>query len=77
MNVFKNNFDLLVKNIAINGYQNITPVPKAISNKNGKTKLFLNTFIWGAHTLARPGLLRVKNLTTLRKILNSIHPPAT
>lgn len=47
------NFDLLVKNIALNGYDNVTPVQKAISNKNGKAKLFLNTFDGGGHTLAR------------------------
>lgn len=47
------NFDLLVRNITLNGYDNVIPVQKAISNKNGRTKLFLNTFEGGGHTLAR------------------------
>ena len=34
-------YTLLVKNIEINGYNNIFPVQKAISNKTGSAKLFL------------------------------------
>jgi len=49
------NFDLLVKNIAINGYTNITAVPKAISNKNEKTELFLDRINLGSHSLVTPG----------------------
>ena len=48
------NFDLLVKNIAINGYDNITVVPKAISNKNGKTEFFLDRINLGSHSLVKP-----------------------
>lgn len=48
------NFDLLVRNITLNGYDNVIPVQKAISNKNGRAKLFLNIFDLGSHTLARP-----------------------
>jgi len=36
-----NNFDLLVKNIEVNGYKNIVAQQKAVSNRNGTTKLFL------------------------------------
>ena len=46
------NFDLLVKNIAINGYDNVTAVPKAISNKNGDAKLFLDRISLAGHSLA-------------------------
>jgi FkbM family methyltransferase len=35
------NYDLLLKNIEINGYDNIIPVQKAVSNKVGTVKLFL------------------------------------
>lgn len=35
-------YALLVKNIEINGYNNVIPVKKAISNKSGAKKLFLN-----------------------------------
>lgn len=48
------NFDLLVKNIAINGYHNITPIQKAISNKNGRAELFLDRVNPGSHSLVRP-----------------------
>lgn len=36
------NFALLVKNIEVNGFRNIIPVPKAVSNKPGKGSLFLS-----------------------------------
>ena len=35
------NFVLLKKNIKINNYQNVIPVQKAVSNKNGKGRLYL------------------------------------
>ena len=47
------NFDLLVKNISLNRYGNINPVKKAISNKNGKAELFLDTTSFGANSLVR------------------------
>jgi len=36
------NFQLLKKNVEINKYQNVTLEQKAISNKNGKTNLFIS-----------------------------------
>ena len=36
------NFELLKKNIEINNYTNVTLEQKAISNKTGKTKLFIS-----------------------------------
>lgn len=36
------NYELLVKNIEINGYNNITPIHKAVSNKSGRIKLFID-----------------------------------
>lgn len=36
------NFALLAKNVGINGYKNVILVQKAVSNKNGKIKLFLS-----------------------------------
>ena len=36
-------FALLVKNIEVNGFSNIIPVQKAVSNKAGKGKLFLSS----------------------------------
>ena len=34
------NFDLLRKNVEINGYRNITLIQKAVSNKNGKISFY-------------------------------------
>jgi len=36
------NFSLLKKNVEINGYQNVELINKAVSDKTGKTKLFLS-----------------------------------
>jgi FkbM family methyltransferase len=36
------NFKLLKKNVKANGYTNVVTVGKAVSNKNGKVKLFLS-----------------------------------
>jgi len=36
------NFSLLKKNVEINGYENVELVQKAVSNKNGKIKLYLD-----------------------------------
>lgn len=48
---FPDSYDLLVKNLEINGYPNVTPVQKAISNKIGLIKLFLNMDDTGSHTI--------------------------
>lgn len=37
------NYDLLVRNITLNGYQNVTPVQKAICNSQGTAKFFLHS----------------------------------
>lgn len=46
-----NNFALLKKNIAINGYQNVVLVEKAISNKSGKGRLYLAEENLGDHRI--------------------------
>jgi FkbM family methyltransferase len=38
------NFSLLKKNIEVNGYQNVVLVQKAVSNKTGKTRLYLSEY---------------------------------
>jgi len=45
------NFKILKKNIGINKYKNIIPIKKAISNKTGKTKLFIAEFNKGDHRI--------------------------
>lgn len=45
------NYALLVKNIKINEFKNITALQKAVSNKTGKVKFFLDKAEPGAHSL--------------------------
>ncbi len=45
------NFSLLLKNIEANGYDNIIPVQKAVSNETGTTKLFLCEVNRGDHRI--------------------------
>ncbi len=44
-------YALLIKNITINGYQNIVPIQKAVSNKSGQVRLFLNDYNTGRHNI--------------------------
>ena len=46
------NYALLLKNIEINSYKNVTPIKKAVFNKTGKVKLCLADFS-GGHSLCR------------------------
>ena len=48
------NYQLLCKNIEINGYQNISAYQKAVSDTAGKLKLYLDDSDTGAHSLYRP-----------------------
>ncbi len=45
------NFKLLQKNIALNGYANVTLSPQALSNRVGEARLFLNPLNRGDHRL--------------------------
>lgn len=47
------NFDLLVKNLELNRYSNVIPVPKAVSNRNGRARLYLDKINWGEHSLSK------------------------
>jgi FkbM family methyltransferase len=47
----QNNFALLRKNVEANGYKNVVLVNKAVSNKSGRSKLFLSEFSGGTHSL--------------------------
>jgi FkbM family methyltransferase len=46
------NFDLLAKSIEKNGYRNVIPVNKAVSDKSGQIKLFLDRVNFGRHSLS-------------------------
>ncbi len=45
------NYSLLVRNIELNGYQNITVERKAVSNTTGTIKLFIDDKDSGSHTI--------------------------
>jgi FkbM family methyltransferase len=49
------NYNLLLKSIEANGYNNVIAVQKAVSDKVGKTKLFLDRDIPYRHTIYDPG----------------------
>ena len=36
------NYSLLIKNVSVNGHDNVIPVQKAVSNKTGQVRLFLD-----------------------------------
>ena len=38
------NYELLIRNIALNGYQNVIPVQKAVSDRQGLATFFLNPY---------------------------------
>ena len=48
------NYSLLLKNIELNGYDNVVAVQKAVSNVAGKVRLFLDKKDTGAHTIYQP-----------------------
>lgn len=66
-----NNYTLLLNNIKINGCNNITPIQKAISNKKGKIKLFIENVNLGGHSFSesnilyteKPGFKEVETIT--------------
>jgi len=48
------NYGLLLKNIEINGYDNVVPLQKAVSNTTGMVGLFLDSKDTGAHSIYQP-----------------------
>ena len=51
------NFQLLTKNVEINHCRNVTCLQKAVSNRTGKRKLFLDGINLGAHSFAADNLV--------------------
>lgn len=49
------NFDLLKKNVEINGYQNVVLEQKALSNKIGKADLYLSKTNMASHRIFKAG----------------------
>lgn len=48
-----NNHSLLAKNIALNKFKNVETFEKAVSNKNGNVKIFIDRKNLGNHSLAK------------------------
>jgi FkbM family methyltransferase len=51
------NYELLCKNIAINGYNNVVPIKKAVSNTSGKAKLYVDRAIGDVSSFAKRNVL--------------------
>lgn len=45
------NYDLLVKNMEFNGFKNVIPLQKAVSNETGKVELFVDLLESGGHSI--------------------------
>jgi FkbM family methyltransferase len=60
-----NNYALLVRNIELNNYRNVTPIKMAVSNRTGEASLFLNKET-GAHGFLpdREGVVGVATVET-------------
>lgn len=52
------NYSYLIKNIELNGYDNIIAVQKAVSDKSGRVKLFFCPYDIGHHTIQQYGGIR-------------------
>ncbi len=72
------NYSLLLKNIELNGYDNIVAVQKAVSNVTGKVRLFLDKKDTGAHTIYQPGdkreFIEVESVTLDEFFKDKKHP---
>ncbi len=49
------NYNYLLKNIKLNNYDNVLAIQKAVSDKNGKTKLYICEHDTGHHTINQYG----------------------
>jgi len=61
------NYELLCRNIEVNGYVNIVPIQKAVSNKHGKNKFWFEKDWRGSPSLSRHCVLAVSKHETLEK----------
>jgi FkbM family methyltransferase len=52
------NYSLLLKNIELNGYDNVVAMQKVVTDIAGKVKLFIDSKDTGAHSIFRPGTSR-------------------
>jgi len=72
------NYGLLLKNIELNGYDNVVAMQKAASNVTGKARLFLDDKDTGAHTIYQPDntreFIEVESVTLDEFFRDKKHP---
>jgi FkbM family methyltransferase len=64
----KSNYKLLTKNIKINNINNVKAFQKAISNRNGKIKIFIDGTNLGNHSLAKNNVIDKTESTEVETI---------
>jgi len=51
------NYELLCKNIEVNGYTNVIPIQKAVSNRKGKAKIWCDNINFASPSFSRDNVL--------------------
>src|SRR3990170_3202732 len=57
------NYNLLCRNIEVNGFRNVIPIRKAVFSKSGETKLFLDKSNLGGHSLSEANVDKGASIT--------------
>jgi len=63
-----NNYRLLIKNIEVNGYKNVIPIQKAVSNKHGETKLFTSKTVLSSLSFSEDNVPEKKEFVMVETI---------
>jgi len=63
-----NNYRLLIKNIEVNGYNNVIPIQKGVSNKPGKTKLFISKTVLSSLSFSEDNVPEKKEFVMVETI---------
>lgn len=62
------NYEILQKNISINGYKNTNIVKKAVSNVDGEMRLYIADGNLGMHTLGKPINWKPREVVNIRTV---------
>lgn len=60
------NYDVLLRNIELNGYGNVTPVRRAVTDSTGRIRLFLDKYKAGTHSIG--ALTESKGVVTVDSV---------
>lgn len=73
------NHELLVQNVDLNGYTNVIPISKVVSNEPGTATLFLTSFDSGRHSTYQSNIRDTESIqvpsTTIDQFFESIESP--